>query len=334
MNNYLTILSKVLQDLDPTQVAIHQIYLIPRGTGGFRWIFPPFNKEVWQYIKRWQPYSVKGKVQWILLLLFYRFGLLDYLPNVVKTNIKAPNLLLSSSTYIGTIGPHQKLVVSDINKQQIIKVAVGDRSHEKIRDEYHVLNELSQRSFNCPKALYLNTELDYFVQTIQPGHLTSPRLDKKHIELLNTMPICSKLECLDQIMPDWQDVIDKHSFINSDLHQLTIPSDIKMIWQHGDFCPWNILKFCGKYYLIDFEEARSKGLPLYDYLYFHVRKAQCFPDSGKIILRKLDLIRFLHQSRDIFSSLKLNQAYMIYLAIKNDDIEFARFANNVDFDIR
>lgn len=330
MNKYLAILSKVLQDVDPSQISEQKLYLIPSGAD-YRWIFPTYNKSVFKFVRKWQPYSVKGKVQWILLLLFYRFGLLDFLPNIVKTTIQAPDLMRSSCTYVGTIGIYQKLVISDIRNNLLIKVAVGDRAPDKIRDEYQVLNELSQSPLNCPKVLNHNEELNYFAQTIQPGKLTRACFNDKHIAILNQMPSGVILNSLEQIMPDWIDLIENHSFIKPVFHYLTIPFDTKLTFQHGDFCPWNILAYRGQYQLIDFEEARNNGLPLYDYLYFHVRQAQLFHGGNQIPLNKRYLLMLHDRIQDIDQLLKLNMAYMIYLAIQNNDIEFARFINKSEF---
>ena len=89
-----------------------------------------------------------------------------------------------SCTYVGTIGIYQKLVISDIRNNLLIKVAVGDRAPDKIRDEYQVLTELSLSPLNCPKALNHNDELNYFVQTIQPGNLSRAFFNNKHIAIL------------------------------------------------------------------------------------------------------------------------------------------------------
>ena len=330
MNKYLAILSKILQDVDPSQISEQKLYLIPSGAD-YRWIFPTYNKSVFQFVRKWQPYSVKGKVQWILLLLFYRFGLLDFLPNIVKTTIQAPDLMRYSCTYVGTIGIYQKLVISDIRNNLLIKVAVGDRAPDKIRDEYQVLTELSLSPLNCPKALNHNDELNYFVQTIQPGNLSRAFFNNKHIAILNQMPTGTILNSLDQIMPHRHYLIENHSFIKSAFYHLTIPFDTKLTFQHGDFCPWNILEYSGKYQLIDFEEARNNGLPLYDYLYFHVRQAQLLTGENQISLNKRHLLQLNVRVQDIDQLLKLNRAYMIYLAIKNNDIQFAHFINECEF---
>lgn len=328
MNSYIERLTRLVNHLDTGPTQKHKIYLIP-GSHEYRWIIPTYNRKVYQHLKSWRPYSLKAYIFWKVILFFYRMRLIHVLPNIGDVTIVSTSVIKQLAIYIGTPGPCQKLVITDTKNQKIIKIGVGNQSSKKIYYEYKFLQQCKLSGF--PSVFEYIDHLGASIQSKSFGSLSSSNFSKDHILLLKKMPQTNVLIKLEDFMPDWQDYKKKYTFIRSIFHYPKIPNDLYFIVQHGDFCPWNILAYRGQYQLIDFEEARNNGLPLYDYLYFHVRQAQLFHGGNQIPLNKRYLLKLHDRIQDIDQLLKLNMAYMIYLAIQNNDIEFARFINKCEF---
>jgi thiamine kinase-like enzyme len=145
------------------------------------------------------------------------------------------------------------------------------------------------------------------------------------------MPITGTLNHITQIMPNSFKHYDKYQFIHSRFFNPPIPNGTKLIFQHGDFCAWNILFHENKLNLIDFEESTTLGLPLFDYIYFKARYCQLFSRKDYILLLIEECRDLLHSLDHLEKHILLVQSYMIYISLEKHDIDFAIFINNIRF---
>ena len=82
------------------------------------------------------------------------------------------------------------------------------------------------------------------------------------------MPVTGILLNSTQIMHDSLSLYEHHQWVKPKFIHPFVPPNTSLIFQHGDFCAWNILRSKNGLILIDFEEGIMFGLALYDYIYF------------------------------------------------------------------
>ena len=327
---YLNPLQSTLSKLYPDSSHQQIIYIIKAGNQ-YRWILPAFKSNIYNQLKCWTPYSLKSKFYWFLLITSYRLRFLRYLSCVVSLKTYLPEQFVNCCVYIGTPGPNQKLVITNCSSNKIIKVGIGLNANTKLENEYNILLHLTKLQFPCPKPLSYHKNLKCVIQSKSDGHLISYKFTRNHLELLKKMPTTGILSNVIQIMPDLHKYYTRFQFIYPKFRDLIIPKGTKFIFQHGDFCAWNILYFNKKLSLIDLEEGTMLGLVLFDYMYFHARYCQLFSRKDVVVLLIKECRELLPSLDNLEDHILLVQSYMIYISLKKDDIDFALFINNSRF---
>lgn len=216
-----------------------------------QFFFP--KKEFNIYKKYYTPYSFKSKLFWYI---YSNSRLVRSFFSIKENNIPLPiseiKKIVASreATYfynIGTNGIEQKatIVISNKNENRFIKFAQKEKAKELVKNESKTLLFLKEKSvLNSAKILksFSNETISYIITDLIDG-------EKVNITFMNH----KILSLLIQI---------------SELEQKKL--DLKYVFSHGDFCPWNMLMNKQKeIVLIDWEMAGLKpiGYDLFTFIF-------------------------------------------------------------------
>lgn len=216
-----------------------------------QFFFP--KKEFNIYKKYYTPYSLKSKLFWYI---YSNSRLVRSFFSIKENNIPLPiseiKKIVASreATYfynIGTNGIEQKatIVISNKNENRFIKFAQKEKAKELVKNESKTLLFLKEKSvLNSAKILksFSNETISYIITDLIDG-------EKVNITFMNH----KILSLLIQI---------------SELEQKKL--DLKYVFSHGDFCPWNMLMNKQKeIVLIDWEMAGLKpiGYDLFTFIF-------------------------------------------------------------------
>ncbi len=277
-------------------------FFVISGNNSPRWIIP-VNAPVDGVLSQWQPYGVYAKVKWYSLRLLYKFTLLEYAPYIIKLKSSGESNKDTKNTYtalpviyIGTPGPHQKAVITLIDKRtgellSVVKVALGKKACESIANEANALEYLSALGVdNTPKLISRSESLNYTVQTVVKGKLASRKLNEIQLEWLVSLPRTGKkttfslqkmvienlIESSYIVLPD--EVLKN---INKALLYLDCDDVISHVLVHGDFAPWNIKqRRKNECSVIDWEDALFDGFPLWDLCHYYFIQGCLFEEKN------------------------------------------------------
>lgn len=226
-------------------------YFYPPNKSQFYFPIENFNN----YSVYYSPYTIKSKLFWFL---FKNIGFVRKIFIVNEENIpleigKIKRLLKlrNSSLFfnLGSKGPEQKLtVIGDNNKEKLfLKFAETQIAKELVNNEIDILLELQkQKTLVTANLLSYGSTDDYSYLT------TDVILGKKY-----------SIAYIDDKIFDY--------LINLIKVKPVLNSDIKKVFSHGDFCPWNMLieSKTNKLILIDWEMAGYKplGYDLFTFLF-------------------------------------------------------------------
>jgi hypothetical protein len=264
--------------------------------------------------KLYNPFSKKAK--FLKSCTFRTLWLLRYLPSVQKIKksefIKYLEKRLSqeiiSSIYYATDQDKVVLQIQSKNRFNIIgylKIAVNKRGNDKILNEIYAINELRMiniisNNYIIFNGIYENKSFVFLKEL--SGEAVS--IDKVNIlELLRKLYRSEKYFLYEH--PRVIELRGKLKKQNKNellviLNKIIKKSDSRfsLVYEHGDFSPWNILNYHGKYQLFDFEYFNKDGLEYIDMIKYNYQVGY--------LLKKLD-----------FVNLKL----MIKSKIKHKDFE-------------
>lgn len=87
-----------------------------------------------------------------------------------------------------------------------------------------------------------------------------------------------------------------------------------LVYEHGDFTPWNIIKTDGNYVPFDFEHFIKDGLEYFDLIKYYYQ-------TGKLIQKMYgnDLVAYIQKEVDIPEILELLQLFLIKEIIRNKE---------------
>lgn len=213
--------------------------------------YPPKNpqfffpkREFNSYKKYYTPFSLKSKVFWFLYCnsnILRSFFIIkeDDIPLPISEIKKIA--VFKNATYfynIGTEGIEQKatIVVSNKTQNRFIKFAQKEKAKELVQNESKILFFLKEKAeLNSAKILYSHS-------SNPTSYIVTELIDGEKVKFTNINQ--QILLLLLQI---------------SKLEQTNI--DLKYVFSHGDFCPWNmLLNKHQEIVLIDWEMAGLKPL--------------------------------------------------------------------------
>jgi len=264
--------------------------------------------------KLYNPFSKKAK--FLKSCTFSTLWLLRYLPSIQK--IKKSEFIkylekrldqeIISSIYYATDQDKVVLQIQSKNKCKIIgylKIAVNNRGNDKISNEIYAINELRRvnivpNNYIIFNGIYENNSF-VFLKELSGEAIN---IDKVNIlELLRKLSRSEKYFLYEH--PRILNLRDKLNKQNKNellviLNKIINKSNEKfsLVYEHGDFSPWNIVNDHGKYQLFDFEYFNKDGLEYIDMIKYYYQVGY--------LLKKLD-----------FVNLKL----MIKSKIKHKDFE-------------
>jgi len=200
----------------------------------------------------YEPYSILSRLFWYLFknIAFLRkwFSLNEEkIPLPINTIKKILNVENSALLYnIGTEGPEQKATII-ADDRLFMKFAQKKRAKELVKNEIKTLLRLKKSN------------------TLQTANLNSYEC-KNEFAYLITDVISGKKQVATKINDEIFNCL-----INLAKIEVTLDSETKEIFSHGDFCPWNILidSKTNKLVLIDWEMAEMKplGYDLFTYIF-------------------------------------------------------------------
>jgi len=306
-----------------------RFWMIPGKGGEPRWIFPDDPKHSTPFLKQWRPYDFFSGIKWNCLLAAYRGKSLGFIPGVVPLHIAVPeksdwqHLGWNHASqpvpviYVGTPGPSRKAVLGLIDTREkkvksIGKVPLGPSAGLAINHEVYILNTLAkEKPGHAPRSLFIDRKNSFTLQEFIPGVPTGRRLTEKHVEFLVDLVVPGETRTLQKVSADLARQINVLSRIDpeiraileSTLLEADDPSPLPVVWEHGDFAPWNIKKItAGPLRAIDWEASSRQGLPLFDLTYFRLIQA------------------FLFHEREVFSrsDIRIFLQYMASLGIPEE----------------
>ena len=271
------------------------------GNNGIRWLLPTQTRRVVRSLSEWRPYSVKGAVAWFFLRAAMLFGCLRLLPGtrLMPVSLSAVNWAdfgwfdsrpPELVAYVGTPGPHRKIVVTLVegssgNSTAVLKFPVFDSAWNKIESESKVLRQLAGREHSpiAPRLISLNAGSKYSVQTFMPGSPSPAVVTNLHFEFLRKLGLSNSSISINGLIEKLGSRVSKLrslafgldsrlDAIEINLANLTISGDVPTVWIHGDFAPWNLkISDDESLFAVDWEDASPLGLPCYDLTYFQLQ---------------------------------------------------------------
>jgi len=206
-----------------------------------------FPENVFEYrflLSFYTPYSLLGKILWKgyknLPWLRAFFSITeDELPEkalLAKKMIERKKCVLAFN--LGTSGIEQKMTILgyDIKKQEkfFIKFSERNATHKLVKNEYEVLISIEDSGFT-PMVKSFSKKSGFLL--LETSFVGGKKLEKTTF----SKGLLTLLEKVKSTEPK----LSENRFGNR--------FDLKFVFAHGDFCPWNILINNNEYWLIDWE---------------------------------------------------------------------------------
>ncbi len=283
-----------------------RFWMIPGKGGEPRWILPHEPEYALPVLNQWRPYDFFSRIKWKCLLAAYRRKSLGCIPGVLPLRVSVPvksnweHLGWSSDgfpvpvIYIGTPGQRRKAVLGLIQPQDrkvasIGKVPLGHSANLAINHEVDILDTLAkEKPGRAPRNLFVDRGKGFATQEFFPGRSSDRFLTESHMTFLADLAVPGEttslreaaeylgrqIKACDRIAPETRAVLERV------LEEIDDPSPLPVVWEHGDFAPWNIKKATdGSLRAIDWESSSRKGLPLFDMVFFHSMQMFLFGDK-------------------------------------------------------
>ena len=210
-----------------------------------QYFFPKGFKKHDVFITLFKPYTLIGAISWWLFrnmglfrICFSQHNIEAYIPIHDIRKIVGVEMLMAFK--MGTPGPDQKITALGLEKGKyfFIKYANIPLAMKNVFNEYKILKQLNNLDFvprvkdfyQDNKQVLLKTNV---LRGIRHGHTQ-----------LNS----SILNCL-FAMADEQIKTEK-----------IISTQLKTVFTHGDFCPWNMMELQGRILIYDWEMAGTYPL--------------------------------------------------------------------------
>lgn len=261
------------------------------------------SKLKWCLVCSLSPYSLLQ-----LLPNAFNIGVVELRKDNITSVDKYDLKTVSPIIYVGTQGLQQKAVGSLICAETgeplaIMKIALGKCAINSLSSEAEALNLLDKFSFaHAPKLICKDSILGYTMQSVIGGKLSSRCLSPQHVDVLCELADASPLQTTSygtlkaQLVKKYNTV---RTHIESDFDEMGLnvleqymneyaeDFDIPVVFVHGDFAPWNIKlvqcdangRFPAQLVLIDWEDFKENGFPLWDLSHFCFLQAHLFEEK-------------------------------------------------------
>lgn len=345
---------------DASQAKIQERFWLVSGNNALRWIIPQNSKYGLPILKQWRPYGSLSHLKWRTLITLYRLGKLDKLPGVSSIGVadgfsknwqhlgNHRQQKLIPTIYVGTPSLTRKAVAflldSDTRKLcGVAKVPIGSKAADRIIREIDTLTCLAQEKPDlAPRKLFLARDRGISVQTPINGDPVAQKLSSAHLEWLSrllvsgkTTSICEQVKILkQQLLALTNFDLREYKIIEREISSLNNSTPLPVTWVHGDFAPWN-LKWIApqKLAALDWEEARTDGLPLQDLFHYFYIQSYLLQPNVRILERIFampSVSKYLKSwGIDWACYLQLAKFYLIDSWIRStqkEDLDYATFA--------
>jgi hypothetical protein len=221
-----------------------------------QYFFPEGFEKFPFFLSFYNPYTFAGKISWWLwcnVKILRRFVLCDeigkYIPEKIITSLVGEKALLAFNS--GTIGPEQKVtalgVFLESKEMFFLKYADSPIACQNVQNERNILEQISYLDF-VPNLQNFHSSSNY--ELILTSVLIGHRLSNEPInnELIEILIEISKQDVSGRNMSD---------------------SELRLVFGHGDFCPWNLIKVNGQINIYDWEMAGNYplGYDLFTYIF-------------------------------------------------------------------
>lgn len=309
-----TILHKVLSDYQSTQDVNlscqrgkNRHYLVIPGKKAPRWIVPENSRYARSVLDQWQPYGNTSRFKWKVVRLFYRYKIARLIPGIHRVTGAFRRIVPQMKTqletvpviYVGTPGNQQKAVVtlvddSSLTSLSVMKVALAEGAVDSLSREAEMLARLVDAGVTgVPVLIDMDASRHRTWQTVLVGTPTNRQLTWHHVDWLLQLPRSRKTTTLDNQAQNLRNLLDgsgalfqpeQMKLLEHAIDRVSGQYEIPIVLVHGDFAPWNIKQDNNHRLLVmDWEDARFDGLPLWDLSHYHLMQAHLFNETGPII---------------------------------------------------
>ena len=220
-----------------------------------QYFFPEGFERHKLFLSFFKPYSIKGKISWFLFVKFsyYRFlfkkkNIEEFIPEIkIRKIINVDSSIAFNS---GTAGPEQKITGLGLQKNGglfFFKYAQSSAGIKNLLNEHYVLRAIQSLDF-VPKIKYFYKDKTQVL--LKTNVLFGNRL--ANIPLNESI-----INCLLKLSDQFVNLPNKTT------------NNLKYIFSHGDFCPWNMMEKNQKILLFDWEMAGNYpvGYDLFTYIF-------------------------------------------------------------------
>ena len=269
-------------------------YVAVPGNGAARWLLPAETPEIGRVLASWAPYRLWSRVAWTAVRTAGQLGRMADVPGVSVLEVEGTRGADWGSMgwrgneppipviYLGTPGPRRKSVVHLVDRSSgdcraAVKVPLTEEAKAAILHEAAVLEALAAERYELsPRLLYVDQVRAIATQTFVEGQPGSRKLTPQSWRLLWSLLLTGETTTMAEQAEKWAREINtacdgsgEYRSVAAAIDGLRDDSTLPACWEHGDFTPWNIKQLPdGGCALLDWEDARRKGLPLQDAYHF------------------------------------------------------------------
>jgi len=219
-----------------------------------QYFFPKGFKEHAVFTNFFKPFSFLGNLSWWLFnnsagyrLLFKKENIEAFIPEDNIRKVCGKTALMAFN--IGTVGPEQKITALgyERNTYFFIKYAKTPLSISNVKNEYAVLNAVKSLNFVPSVESFHEVQNNVLLKTnVLHGHKLGAL--KANDSILERTIQISKI---------------KYSFNHN------TKNNLKSVFAHGDFCPWNMMLSDGEILVFDWEMGGNYplGYDLFTYIF-------------------------------------------------------------------
>jgi hypothetical protein len=256
-------------------------FVAVRGHDDVRWLLPAGEANIEDVLASWTPYRFSSQLGWAAARAATRLGCVGALPGTDEIEVAGPGTEEWRSLgwrwkrsplpviYLGTPGARRKAVMHLVERESgkcraVVKVPLTEQARAAILHEAEVLEALNLEGFqHAPTLLQTDRARGLATQTFFEGRPSGRKLGPEHWRLLRSLLRAGESTSLPDWAPHWARAG------GSAAAEMQDDTPMPACWEHGDFTPWNIRRGAdGECVLLDWEQARRKGLPLMDAFHF------------------------------------------------------------------
>jgi len=329
-------------------------YVAVPGRGTARWLLPVGRPEIGGVLESWAPFRLASRAAWTAVRAASHIGRVADIPGVSVLEVEGVRGTDWSALgwrwreppvaviYLGTPGPRRKAVVHLVERETeqcraVVKVPLTDWAKAAVLHEADVLEALAAEGYEpAPRMLHADRARGITTQTFVEGHSASRRLGPDVWRLLRSLMLPGENTSLAAEAEAWRRELGSGANLGVPsrvaarvIDELTDSAPLPACWEHGDFTPWNIKRLSnGGCVLLDWENARRRGLPLLDA--FHFLHMQDFLFEGRPKLHAVEIMAAaVEMGMAPAQCLKLEAAYLVGAYVKSrqqENAERARIA--------